>query len=162
MKKIYYFLLITFLFMGCANTSSDIKVKGKESGEIIIDCNLDQNILGKFSSITPGYFIASVNSSKKDFLFVVEYSFTFNLGQNEKSSIPVDFPLEFYIKVPGKIIKSNAQKIEYNTATWKFNRGEEVFNLALKSRYIRWYLIILIPILVIIFKMRYIKKSLLR
>ena len=93
--KIFLLSLIVIFGSGCIKKNSEIKVKSKETGEIIVECSLEESLLDKFSKISPGYFIAGIDSSQKDFLFGVDYSFNLKFGYLEKFSYPVDFPIEF-------------------------------------------------------------------
>lgn len=159
MKKFFLFFL-PFLLIGCVSTSSKLKVTSKDTGEIIVDCSLDENLLKEISRITPGYFIAGVNFSRKDFLFIVEYNFNLSLGYEKSYPYSLEFPLEIHLKFPGKITKTNAEKVKQNIAVWEFNRYEGIHSIYLHSRYIRWYLIAGIIFLILVY--RYSRKYFLR
>lgn len=150
-KNIFFILFIFFLY-GCSPTNFIIEVKGTGDGEIIVEHNLDQNIFSKLQNLDSGARVFKESFSKRDFLFVLYYKF--DIGINYSATLPTDFPLEISLLMPGQIIKTNAKKIRNNKLFWHFLPGDK-FEISAESRQIRWWLIIILSLVLlnIIYKM---------
>lgn len=157
--KIIKILLIfgVIFFSGCQSSTFKINVIG-QSNKIVIEHNFDTSFLQKIQNITPGFLVASEKFTKHDFLFFVIYEFKIGLGDGileKKNTLPEGFPygFEFKVKLPGKIRKTNADKIENSTAIWQLSAGDTL-DLWAKSIKVRYWVLIILGLILVIFKSR--------
>jgi len=129
--------------------------KGKVHYEVSFDFkDIDElnRINKKLSAVRD--ISTSVKLSKKDSIFLVTYNFREKIPPLEATELEQLEMLEacsvvYKLNLPGKIIKANANEIEGETAIWDINpfKGKEI---RAKSRYIRWWVISFLFLLVLI------------
>lgn len=155
MKKVKILLILGIIFFsGCQVSTLKINVIGQDN-KVVIEHNFDTSFLQKIQNITPGFSIAQEKLTKHDFLFFVLYEFKMGLGDGlleKKETLPYDFPygFEFRVKLPGKIRKTNADKIEGSTAIWQISSGD-TFDLWAKSVKVRYWTLVILGLTLVVF-----------
>ena len=132
-KKTLVILLICFLFTGCtANVNINVQLGNDNLPNYKVDVLDDsENIMRKYSnnynnicilfkeSVFKDYFDDITCTESNDTYEVVASSKYLSSGENELQSLNLN------ITLPDKAVSSNANEVNGNTYTWKFDDGKE-------------------------------------
>lgn len=104
---------------------------------------------------TQGFKTSGIRLTKRDRILFAVYDFSEKIPAStakvspEQEKLAKAISLTYKLTLPGRIIKSNADKIEENSATWRISalKGGEV---RASSRYIRWWVVGVVALLLLL------------
>lgn len=146
-------LLILSVPRGCSSAQSELSfLPTGEIGSFGAKVSLDQRVLGERLRAVEKAFKSPVYSeqrAKKDWMVVAYYKYEADV---DLSYIPeeINIPLTLSLVIPGRLQKTNAQQVlgKKNTAVWALTPGRE-HHLTASSRLIRWWLIVLLGLILL-------------
>ncbi len=104
---------------------------------------------------TQGLKTSGIRLTKKERILFATYDFSEKIPAStakvspEQEKLAKAISLTYKLALPGRIIKSNADEIEENSATWRISalKGGEV---RASSRYIRWWVVGVVALLLLL------------
>lgn len=130
-------ILLGILFYSLLFSSFTVDIEFTPQEELKVEEKADQ----KLPSTLPKFIqnrLAYQNYSKTDFLLGVIYNFNLQIEEDilETNRIP---SFEFSLTLPGKVIMSNASRVEGNKIIWQEIPQDHFFA---QSYTIRWWLVL--------------------
>ena len=138
---IFISLVASVIINYSTNLFSGIEFDEREEWTLVFEQQTEAGMPIKAPQFAKNY-LGWENFSKKDLLFVAWYEIKLNLGEDISGKIP---GLKISLSLPGDVIEHNATRIENGNVIWEsIPEGGE---LVLKTRLIRWWLIVLFLVL---------------
>lgn len=132
-----------FVTTGCTSRF-DITVKS-QGGSVLVHHQGDALLPANLFPTVPGFPIVEEKFSKKDYGILAYYRFQFGLSSalSEQREFKTDFPLMLSLTLPGKVLRTNAGRVEENVVVWDIKPGEKLEAYA-ETRHVRWLLVFIL------------------
>jgi len=135
-KKILLIIVPLLFLSGCAyHLTTDVRID--QNGKILVEEKVDQPTIQKIEDLSQKTYLAYQGFTKKDWGIVVTRELSLSISSLSAFNEDVA-NLTFSFTLPGKILKTNADKIENGNLFWTTFKEDQIY---VQSRQIRWWLI---------------------
>lgn len=136
--------LAGWLLLG-GGTSADLYARVGPGGRYLLDARLDESAVGRLTNI-PAATLGEVTLSKRSWLLVTSYQFALRLRPDVAPDAAALRSLEVSVRLPGRVVATNAARVSAGTAMWEGLTGEA---LVLRTRSVHWLRVAVLALILV-------------